>query len=307
MSALLTVAFLVDWLSSTVRIATPLLFAGLGETYAERAGVLNIHLEGMMLSGAFASVVVTAATGSPWVGVVGGMIGGAILALLHAVATVTFRADQIVSGIALNFVALGLTSFLARKILGEARTDSVTGFQAWSVPVLGDIPFAGEILFQHNVLVYTAYLLVPVSWFVLYRTHFGLAVTGAGEHPQATEAVGLSVRRVRYVNELICGALAGVGGAFLSLGTLRFFVDDMIAGRGFIALAVAIFGRWNPVGALGAALLFGAADALQFRVQVLDVGLNSNALLVLPHVLTIVVLAAAVGRARAPKALGIPF
>lgn len=307
MGVIFTGAFIIDWLSSTVRITTPLLFAGLGETYAERSGVLNIHLEGMMLMGAFSSVVVAALTGNPWLGIVGGMAGGASLALAHAVATVSYRADQVVSGIALNFVALGMTSFLAREILGEQRTERVAGFDRWHVPVLGDIPVIGEIFFRHMPLVYAAYVLVPASWFILYRTHFGLAVTAAGEHPNATESAGLSVHRVRYLNELICGVLAGLGGTFLSLGTLRFFVDNMISGRGFIALAVAIFGRWNPVGALGAALLFGAADALQLRVQVLDIGVNYHMLLVLPHVLTIVVLAGFVGRARAPKALGIPF
>lgn len=304
---MLSLAFLTEWLVATVRLSMPIYLAGLGEAYSERAGVLNINLEGMMLCGAFTSVLTALATGNPWLGLLGGLAGGVVLALVHAVAVITFKADQIISGIALNFVALGLTTFLSRWILGERRTAYAPAFERVRVPILVDLPVLGPALFNQPVLVYVGLLGLPLSIWVLSRTHFGLAVSAIGENPAAAESSGLNVAATRYKAVLICGAFGGFAGAFLSLGTLRFFIDGMTGGRGFIALAACIFGRWHPAGVLAASVLFGAADALQRRVQVLDLGINFHILQVVPHILTILVLAGIVAKRSAPAALGIPY
>ena len=308
MDTLLSGIFWVGLLAATVRLSTPILFASLGEVLAERAGVLNIGLEGMMLMGALGGFLGSRATGNPWVGVLAGMVAGATLAWAFAYLTVTLAVDQVVCGITVNLLALGLTSFAFRVIYGvRSLIPSATPLTEWPVPGLAAVPALGPILFRQNPLVYLGLLSVAACWFLLYRTTWGLKIRAVGEYPRGADSVGVDVFRVRHLALLGCGALAGVGGAFLSLGHLNIFVEHMTSGRGFIALAVVIFGKWHPVGALGASLLFGAAEALQLRLQALGFQIPFQFLVMLPYVLTVVALAGVVGRTVQPAALTLPY
>jgi general nucleoside transport system permease protein len=285
-------------LAATIRMATPLILAGLGGIASERAGVVNIALEGMMLTGALAGVVLSGFGGNPWIGVAGALAAGGLMGLLHAVASVTFRANQVVSGVAINLLAGGGTVYLLREIWGVAGTS----------PKVPKLPVWGPF----SPLVWVAFGLIPVAWFLLYRTRQGLRLRVAGEHPQALETVGISVARVRYGAVILSGALAGLAGAYLSLGELDVFVKGMTAGRGFIALAAVIFGKWNPAGLLGAGLLFGFFDALTFTARIplpWTPGryLPSQFVNMLPYLATMIVLAGAIGRAVPPRALGEPY
>ncbi len=298
----------VDLLAAGVRMATPLTFAALGEVYAERSGVLNIGLEGAMLVGAFAGFWGAHLTGSAWLGALLAMAVGAVMGLILGVFAITLRANQIVVGVALNIFALGVTSFLRTVVFG-LNTDpvQVTGFQPVNLGFLSKLPFAGPAFFQHVPLVYVAILLIPISNFILFRTSWGVVIRATGDNPRATDTLGLSVPEVRYISLLVCGALAGLGGAFLSLGQLNLFVENMTSGRGYIALAAVIFGKWNPTGVLLASLLFGFADALQFRIQGLGLPIPFHIPLMLPYILTLVALGGFVGRSRSPLALGRPY
>lgn len=307
-SELLTSAFLIGFLSSAVRMATSILYAALGEMFSERAGVLNIGLEGVMLGGAFAAFMGASLSGSPWLGALAGLLIGLLLGLIHAFTSITLKVDQIVIGMAINIIVLGVTSYMNRVLYGLSfAPPQVKAFEVVPVPGLSQLPLVGPILFQQTLLVYLALLLVPLSWFIMFRTTWGLKVRAVGEHPRAADSLGVNVGRVRYAAVLTNGALAGLGGAFLCLGQLNLFVDGLTAGRGFIALAAVIFGKWNPFGALAAALLFGAADALQFRLQTLGTDIPYRLLLMLPYVLTIVALVGVVGRVGAPAGLGTPY
>jgi len=295
-------------LAATFRIAAPIGYAALGATVAERSGVINVGLEGMMLFGAFAGVFVSYLTGNPWLGVLGGVAVAALVALLLAVAVVTFRANQIVAGMAINVLALGLTRFGLDTIWNQPGVSpSVAGLGPIEVPLLSQLPILGEALFQQNPLVLLLPLLVVAAHLSLVRTPFGRHLEAVGESPEAAESVGIDVVKTRYVALIVSGALAGVGGTVLSLGQLTYFVEAMTAGRGFIALAANIFGRWTAVGAFLASLLFGLADALQLSLQVAGVSIPSQFLLILPYLLTIVAVAGAVGRTNAPAALGRPY
>jgi simple sugar transport system permease protein len=300
--------FWIGLLAAAVRLATPILLAALGELIAERAGILNIGLEGMMLFGALGGFLGSQITGSPWTGVLAGIAAGCILALLFAYLTVTLSADQIICGIMVNLLALGVTGFLHRAIFGITKViPSATPLSDWHIPILSDVPILGPILFQQNPLVYLALALVLICWFLFARTTWGLKIRSVGEFPQGADSVGVSVAKVRYAAVLACGALAGLGGAFLSLGQLNMFVEHMTAGRGFIALAVVIFGRWNPLGVLAASLLFGGAEALQFRLQALGFEMPFQFLAILPYALTVIALVSIAGRAVQPAALGLPY
>ena len=308
MDTLVDVVFWVGLLAATLRLATPILLAALGEVLAERAGVLNIGLEGMMLMGALGGFLGSRATGSPWAGVACGVLAGMALALLFSALTVTLAVDQVVCGITVNLLALGVTGFVHRAIYGvRSLVPSATALGEWHVPLLSDVPFFGPVLFRQNALVYVALLLVAVCAVVLYRTTWGLRIRAVGEYPRAADSVGVDVLRVRHAALLACGALAGMGGAFLSLGQLNMFVEGMTAGRGFIALAVVIFARWHPVGVLGASLLFGLAEALQLRLQALGFQIPFQFLVMLPYVLTVVALVSVVGRSVQPAALTLPY
>jgi ABC-type uncharacterized transport system permease subunit len=282
----------VSFLTQMIRIAIPYLFAASGGVVAERAGIVSLTLEGFMLSGAFAAVLGTNYSGSPWVGVLTGILGGLIFALIHAVATIRYRADQIVVGVAINLMAIGVTRFFLKLFFdSSSNSPRVAGFG-------GNIKAAGF----DNPLLWLG-LLVPVAVaYMIYRTPFGLRVRAAGEHPDAAESVGVSVKRVRYVAVAISGMLAGLGGVYLALDQHQ-FTDQMTAGRGFIALSAVIFGRWDPIRAALACLLFAAAETLQIQLQGSH-AIASQFIEMIPYVLTIIALAGVVGRAVPPAALG---
>jgi ABC-type uncharacterized transport system permease subunit len=299
--------FTAAFFAAGVRLATPLIFAATGGIFSERSGVVNIGLEGMMLTGAFAGVVGAFYTGNAWLGVLVAMAAGALMALIHAFLSVTIRGDQIVSGAAINILGLGLTTYSLRIIWGLQEKPRVAGFAVWKIPVLGDIPFIGEVLFQHIPLVYLAFLLIPVAHFVLFRTSWGLSLRSVGEHPRAADTLGISVLRTRYICVLISGALAGLGGAFLSLGQLQTFLENMSAGRGFIALAALIFGKWMPVRTMAACLLFGSAQAAIVRIPALNYSVSPQVLSMFPYLLTLLTFVGLVGKTTPPAAVGTPY
>ena len=284
--------FTMALLTATLRMATPLIFAAMGGLLSERSGVINIALEGMMLTGAFFAVAGTHWTGSPWLGLLVGVAASSVAGMIHAFWCITLRGNQIVAGTAINLIAAGLTAFLIQIIWGRAGgTDSVTK--------LPDV-FGGV-----NILVIAALVLVPLVHYYLFRTKHGLHTMAAGEHPQAAESVGIDVTRNRYIAVVASGALAGLGGAFLSIGNLSYFTLDMTAGRGFIALAAVIFGGWTPFGAAGAALLFGAAQATQIQAQATpDFPISSDLLVALPYLLTLIAVTGLVRSSPAPAGLG---
>ncbi|MFQ5692877.1 MAG: ABC transporter permease [Nitrospinota bacterium] len=305
---LFTLTFLVALLSAGLRLSTPILLGALGEVFAERSGILNIGVEGMMLMGALAGVLGAQFGGTPWAGLLLGMIVGLLVSLIHAFFTITLRGDQIVSGVAVNILALGLSTFIFRGVFGITILPvTVRSFRPIRVPGLAEIPVLGPVLFQQSALVYLALALVPVIWFVLMKTPLGLKIRTVGEHPKAADTVGINVTWIRYLCTALGGVLAGMGGCFLSIGQLNFFADNMTAGRGFIALAAVIFGRWNPFGVLGASVIFGVAEAVALRLQARGLDIPYEFLFMLPYVLTIVALAGLVGRTEYPKALGIPY
>ncbi|GIW43703.1 MAG: ABC transporter permease [Candidatus Binatia bacterium] len=296
---------LASLLQTTVAMAVPLLFAALGELLVERAGVVNIGLEGMILMGAFASMLVAYTTGQPWLGVLAAAVAGATMGALLAVAMVGFGANQVVCGTALNLLALGASGVGYRGVFGVTGSAlMVEGLHPVAVPWLEQVPVFGPAVFTQPLLGHLAFVLVPaVSWW-LYRTLPGLRWRMAGEDPFAAAAQGVRVGKIRAAALIACGVLAGVAGSYLVLAYAKTFVEGMSAGRGFIALAIVIFGGWSPWGILGAASLFGFAIALQFHIQALGWAVPYQAALVLPYVLTLVVLAAHAGKNRAPAALG---
>ena len=306
MSAVLTPVFFVTLLAAGVRMSMPILLAATGEIFAERAGVLNINLEGQMLMGAMVSFLVGYFTHNMFLSLMAGMISGVLMALLMAVACITWHAQQVVVGITLNMFALGFTSFWYRVAFGVTTSPpkaDLPGSGEQAIPLLSKIPFLGEILFNQNFLFYISVVLVIVANFVIFRTQFGLKLRASGEYPKAAETMGVNVQRMRYVSMIICGALAGLGGTFLSLISLNRFVDNITASREFIALAIVIFGKWNPLLVLAASLLFGTTDALQLRLQAVGVELPSQFLLMLPYVLTILMMIITAKRSESPAAL----
>ncbi len=285
--------------AASLRMATPLVFASIGGLFSERAGIVNIALEGMMLTGAFSGVLATFATGNPWLGVLASILAGGLLGYLHAILSVKFAGNQIISGTGINLLALGGTGYLSQAIWGSrGASPSVAGLEVISIPLVKDIPFIGEIIGTQSPLVYISILAVILSYVLLFKTPLGLRMRAVGEHPAAADTTGVDVYRIKYICVILSGMLAGLGGAFLSLGHLSLFVYGMTGGRGFIALAAMILGGWTPFGALGASLLFGFADALQMRLQSVAF-LPSQIILTLPYILTIIVLAV-FARKRAP-------
>jgi simple sugar transport system permease protein len=281
----------VGLFAAALRMATPLVFASLGGLFSERAGVVNIALEGMMLSGAFSGVFATYVTGNPWVGVLASILAGGALGLFHGVLTVRFAGDQIVSGTGINLFALGFTAYMSQVVWGSrGASQNVQGLETLSIPLLRDIPGVGEVLGKQTPLVYISLIAVVLSYILLFKTPSGLRIRAVGEHPAAADTTGVDVYRTKYLCLMLSGMLAGLGGAFLSLGHLNVFVYTMVGGRGFIALAAMILGGWTPIGALGASILFGFADALQMRLQSVAL-LPSQIILTLPYILTVVVLA----------------
>ena len=302
------VSLLASLLQSTVTMAVPLLLAALGELLAERGGVINIGLEGMLLSGAFAAVAVTSFSGSPLLGLLAAWGAGVVLAALFAYVVVVHSGNQVVVGTALNLLAAGATGVAYRAIFGVTGTAlTVPGFAKLAIPGLASLPIVGPALFEQTALGYLAFGLVPLLGYGLYRTVPGLKLRMVGENPAASAAQGIAVRFTQLLALLGCGLLAATAGAYLAVAYARTFVEGMSAGRGFIALAIVIFGRWTPWGILGASLLFGLATALQFHVQALGLRIPYQFLLMLPYVLTLLVLAGYAGTTRAPAALGIPL
>ncbi|MGI8865251.1 MAG: ABC transporter permease [Rubrobacteraceae bacterium] len=293
-------------LAATIRNATPLVFAALGGMFSERSGVVNIGLEGLMLISAFAGVVGAFLSGSAWIGLLFALGAGLTFGLVHAVMCVTFEADQIISGTAINLLALGGTGFLMVIVFNQGGTSpDVEKFSPVAIPLLSQIPVIGQALFDQSLLVYLMYAMVPITFFVLFRTPFGLRLRATGEVPEAVDTAGVSVTRMRYFGVALSGMLAALGGVYLSMGILSSFSEGMTGGRGFIALAALIFGRWHPIGAAGAALLFGFAQALTIRVP--PEAVPNEFIQMIPYVLTIVVLAGFGGRAIAPAAIGKPY
>ena len=293
-------------LQSTIRQATPLIFAALGGLFSERSGVINIGLEGLMLISAFAGVVGAHVSGNALVGLFTGLGAGLLFALVHALMCVTFEADQIISGTAINLLALGGTGFLMVVAFGSGGTSPrVDSFESVAIPLLSDIPIIGKAFFDQSLLVYLIYILVPVTWFVVYRTPFGLRLRATGEVPEAVDTAGVSVSRMRYYGVALSGILAALGGVYLSMGVLSAFTEGMTGGRGFLALAALIFGRWNPIGALALPLLVGFAYATTFGVSLEAIPIELIEML--PYLLTIVALCAFGGRAIAPAAIGKPY
>ncbi|MCF8001541.1 MAG: ABC transporter permease [Halanaerobiales bacterium] len=302
-------ASLAALFSTTLRMATPLILASLGGMFSESSGVINIALEGIMLIGAFTAMAMTYFTGNPWIGVLAAVIVGMLVALVHAIASITFRADQIVTATAINIFATGITGFLLRLIFGDAgQSPSVQDVGTWTLPFIHKIPFVGRVIGEQIPFVYIALILVAISYWVLFKTPFGLRLRSVGEHPAAADSVGINVFKMRYIAVVMSGFFAGLAGASLSVGLLDLFVKNMSSGRGFIALAAMIFGKWTPHGALLAALLFGFADALQMLAQTLGLTfVPRQFLLMAPYILTILALAGVVGRSTPPAADGEPY
>lgn len=300
----MSVDFVALLLVAAVALAAPLLITALGELISETAGVLNIGIEAMMLVGAFTGVVGATLSGNLLIAFLAALAGGAVVAVLQGAASFHFRANQIVVGIVLNILALGATTFLLMSVLGSGVGKAVT-LDRVAIPVLSEIPLVGRALFNQNIVVYVAFLLVPLVWWTLDRTAFGLRLRSVGERPVAAASLGINVLRVRWVALLICGGLGGVGGGLLTLGGLGVFTPNVTAGRGFIALAAVVFGRWRPMGTLVAVLLFSVADAFQIRAQTLGIPVPYQLLVALPYIVTILALVLFVSKMRPPAALGI--
>ena len=287
--------------AAALRMATPIVYAALGGIFSERVGIINIGLEGTMLTSAFAGVTASYYTGNPWLGVVVAVLVGGLIGLLHAVLTVKFVGNQIVSGTGINIFAMGFTAYMSQIIWGSrGASEGVQGLGTWIIPVVADLPVVGPIIGSHSPLVYLMLVVTVLSYVVLFRTPLGLRIRAVGEHPTAAETAGIDVLRVKYLCVILSGMLAGLGGAFLSLGHLNLFTRGMTGGRGFISMAAMIFGKWMPFGAFGASLLFGLADALQMRLQSLGL-LPPQIILTIPYLLTVAVLAGVVGKARPPS------
>jgi simple sugar transport system permease protein len=309
MDSVWSVAFLVAVLSAAIPAGTAILYACLGELLAERAGVLNLGVEGMMLMGALAGVAVTIWTNSAWLGVIGAMLAGAVMASLHGLVSVVLRSNQVVSGLALTLLGGGLSAFLGRNLVGDQLPDKFTEF---SIPLLSGIPKLGEILFEQSPLVYISYLVAPLLWWFVFRTQPGLHLRAIGDNPAAADAMGVSVNQLRFHYVLAGGAFAGLGGAVISLSTNPGWTEGMTAGRGWIAVALVIFAGWNPGWAVAGAWLFGGVQAGQFQLQAVGVGISPFFLNMLPYLFTIAVLVIASSelakrRIGAPAALGRPF
>jgi general nucleoside transport system permease protein len=300
---------LTGLLETTVQRSVPIVFGALSGILCERAGVVNIAIEGMLLSGAFVAAVVTSAFDNPWLGMLSAILVGGTLAALLAVLAIRYRVDQIIAGFFINILVTGLTAFLSVRLLQpyQAELNTPERLGQIAIPLLSDIPILGPVLFRHNIFVYLLFGLIVVIHLGLYYTRWGLRVRAVGEHPQAADTVGINVYWVRYTNVIMGGMVAGLGGAYFTIGSTGGFEREMTAGRGFIGLAAMIFGGWNPIGAFLAGLVFGFADAIQSRLSILSIAIPSEFLLMVPYLVTIIVVAGLVGRARAPAADGKPY
>ncbi|MBL4295426.1 ABC transporter permease [Vibrio fluvialis] len=306
---------------ATVRVSTPLILAALAGMFSERSGVVNIALEGKLLASAFAGAATASVTGSAWLGLLAGVSVSILLALLHGFASITHRGEQVVSGMAINILATGLTITLGRYWFGQGgQTPTLSGDARFApltlpgadavqdMPVIG--PLYSELISGHSIIEYIAFLAVPTAWYVLFKTRFGLRLRAVGESPAAVDTAGISVVGMRYSAMVICGLLVGLGGVYLSVGQTAQFIPNMSAGKGYMALAALIFGKWRPVTAMAACLLFGFLDALAIRLQGVSIGdfpIPVQAIEASPYILTVFLLAGFIGKAVAPKAIGVPY
>lgn len=295
-------------LAATIVAGTPILFAAAGELLAERSGILNLGVEGMMLVGAALGFIVTVNTGNHWFGLIAALIGGGSMAAIHALVTVTLRGNQVVSGLALTIFGGGLSGFLGKSYQGIPMN---YGFKSLNLPFLSDLPYLGPVFFRHDVLVYLSVILAVSMWYLLYQTKWGLAIRSVGENPQAADAVGIDVSRIRYLCTVVGGMMAGLGGAYISLVYAPTWQENMTAGRGWIAVALVIFALWNPTRAILGAYLFGGVEALTFRLQTIGINLSSFFLAMFPYLVTILVLVVVTIRRRqdagAPQALSVAY
>ncbi len=305
MSEFFTLPVLLGILYSGIRLATPYLYAAIGETFAQRSGVYNLGVEGIMLVGAYAAFYVASRSGNLWLGLLAAAAVGAAMGLLMAFISVTLRAEQGISGIGLHLFGLGLSTLLFKTTLGGV--ESITGFQPVRIPFLADIPLLGDALFNHNLLVYIAFLLVPVANWVINDTTLGLKIRAVGQNPAAADSLGVSVGKIRYLTVTVGGIFAGIAGASLSIALINLFQENMTNGQGFIAVALVYFGGWRPWGVLGGAMLFSLVNALQLWIQVAGIEIESDIAVMLPYLMTIAALAIAVRRAQQPAALSKPF
>jgi len=292
-------------LVSAIRLATPYLYAAVGEAFAQTSGVVNLGVDGIMLVGAYAAFFVALTTGNLWLGVLAAMFVGLLMGLLMSVISVTLKAEQGISGIGLYMFGLGLSSVLFKVTIGTVKT--VVGFQPVKLPLLGDIPVIGEIFFRQSLPVYGAFLLVPLAWWFMEKTTWGLRIKAVGQNPAAADSLGVSVDKVRYFSVCLGSVLAGLAGASLSIALVNLFQENLTAGQGFIAVALVYFGGWRPLGIMGGALLFSIVNAFQLWMQVLGVKIPSDVAVMLPYLLTIAALAVAVNRVGQPAALNKPF
>lgn len=292
-------------LTSMIRLATPFLYAAIGETFSQTSGVVNLGVDGIMLLSAYGAFYVALNTGNLWLAMLVAVLVGLLMGLLMAFISVTLKAEQGISGIGLYMLGLGLSSLLFKITIGTVKT--INGFPPVKVPLLGDIPVIGPILFQNSLPVYGAFLLVPVAWWILEKTTLGLKIKAVGQNPAAADSLGISVDRIRYFSVCLGSALAGMAGASLSIAIVNLFQDNLTAGQGFIAVALVYFGGWSPWGVMGGSLLFSIVNSLQLWMQVLGVKIPSDVAVMLPYLFTIAALMVAVNRVRQPAALNKPF
>lgn len=304
---ILSISFLTAFLSAAVRLAVPLIYGGLGETISEKSGILNIGIEGVMLSGAFFSFAGAWYSGSLFVGLICGMLGGVMVSALHALLTIKLAKDQSVSGLALNMLMLGVTSFLFKLMSNGQGYQQIKTLPTLKIPLLSKIPLVGEAFFSCDILTYIVYVLLILTLLFYKKTNLGLSFAAVGENPHAAESAGIPVHKYQWISMLFNGILGGVGGAYLVLAQLGVFTEDMISGRGYIALATVILGRYTPMGMFGASLLFGAANALQIRLQTIGVPVSPYLLALLPYVMTLIALLGAIGKNSQPEALTKPY
>lgn len=308
MSSFLTLPFWIGFLAATVRVATPLILATLGETFSERSGVLNLGIEGIMMFGAFAGFITVFLTKNLWLGVTLATLSGLLFGLFMAFLTVTLGLNQHVSGLGITIFATGLAYYLYRAIIGSPTVPpTITPFATISIPLLSKIPIIGQVLFNQTIITYFALIAVPISGYLLFKTNFGLSIRSVGENPEAADAVGVNVYKTRYTSLMIAGALMGLSGAFFTLAEFNMFLYDIVGGRGWVSIALVIFANWVPVKVFWGALLFGGIDAIGLRLQGTSISVPFQVYLMLPYVLTILVLILTARKASAPSALLKPY
>lgn len=308
MNEILTVTFFVGLLAAAIRMATPILFAALGELITEKSGVLNLGIEGIMFLGSLAGFLTVYYTNNLWLAILVAFLAGGIISVIHSFMVVTLGVSQHVSGIGLTIFSSGLTLFIYRILIGTPTIPpTISSFNPLKVPVLSTIPVLGEIFFKHYALTYIAVILVPVIYIVIYKTRWGLSLRSVGENPEAADSMGINVYKIRYICISIGGGLMSVGGAFLAIAQFNMFLPDIVSGRGWVAIALVVFGNWHPGKILLGALIFGGIDAFQLRLQAIGIGIPSQYFLLLPYLITIILLIIFSRNVSSPKALLKPY